>query len=179
MSPQAPYLLSSGPRPGTRSSQPRFTAWLHLGISKPSTSSSHLRLLHSSGMVTLGSKQVGADPGLHHLGNRRACTPSGQLQTTSENHHPAPALLKLHTGQRLVVSGHSQSLQLTGLGKPLPLTFQQQSRIKHKRRVYSAHAEGAPHVPSLGDRSSCATGPYQIPATLGYTAKTGSQSSST
>ena len=32
-------------------SQIRVTAWLHLGISKPSTSSSHLTLLYSSGRV--------------------------------------------------------------------------------------------------------------------------------
>ena len=33
------------------SSQIRVTAWLHLGTSKPSTSSSHLRLCYSSGRV--------------------------------------------------------------------------------------------------------------------------------
>ena len=39
--PPAPrYHMVSGPRPGTSSSQPRLTSWLHLGISKPSTSSS-------------------------------------------------------------------------------------------------------------------------------------------
>ena len=59
-----------------------------------------------------GKTQVGADLGLHHPGNPRASTPSGQLQT-SENHHPAPAQLVLHRGGRLGVSGHRQSLQLT------------------------------------------------------------------
>ena len=51
MSPQLPYRLLSDPRPSSSSGPLRFTAWLHLGISKPSTSSSHLRLLYSSGRV--------------------------------------------------------------------------------------------------------------------------------
>ena len=38
-SPQAAYLLVNDPRPSTSSSQPRFTAWLCLGISKPSMES--------------------------------------------------------------------------------------------------------------------------------------------
>ena len=130
------------PRPGTSSSQPRFTAWLLLGISKPSTIKSHLRLLCTSGRVALGKKQVEADLGLYHLGNPRASGPNGQLQTTSEHHHPAPAHLILHGGQKLVVSGHSQSLQLTGLGKSLPLICQQQPRSNYKRRMYSAHTKG-------------------------------------
>ena len=36
--------------------QVRVTAWLHLGISKPSMTSSHLRLLYSSGRVSGGSQ---------------------------------------------------------------------------------------------------------------------------
>ena len=55
----------------------------------------------------------------------------------------------------MVVSGHSQSLQLTGLGKSLPLICQQQPRLNYKRRIYSAHTEGTPSVPSLGDRGGC------------------------
>ena len=55
----------------------KVTAWIHLGISKPSTSSSHLRLLYSSGMEALDKTQVGADLDLHHPGNPRASTPSG------------------------------------------------------------------------------------------------------
>ena len=136
------------PRPGTSSSQPGFTAWLHLGIPKPSISSSHLRLLSNPGRVSLGKTQVGADLHLDHLGNPRVCAPSGQLQTTLEHHHPAPAQLILKGGQRLVVSGHSQSLQLTGLGKSLPLTCQQQPRLNYKRRVYLAHTQGTPRVPA-------------------------------
>ena len=130
------------PRLSTSSSQPRFTASLCLGISQPSRSSSHLRLLYSSGRVLLGKTQVGADLGFQHSGNPMASAPSGQLQTTSEHHHAALAQLILHRGQRMVVSGHSQLLQLTGLGKSLPLTCQQQPRLNYKRRVYSAHTEG-------------------------------------
>ena len=51
----------------------------------------------------------------------------------------------------MVVSGHSQLLQLTGLGKSLPLTCQQQPRLNYKRRVYSAHTKDTLQVPSLGD----------------------------
>ena len=126
------------------SSQIRFTDWLHLGISKPSTSSNHLRLLCSPGRVALGETQVGADLGLHHPGNPRASAPSGQLQTMQEYHHPVLAQLILHGLWRLVISGHSQSLQLTGLGKSLPLICQKQPRLNYKRRVYSAHTQGAP-----------------------------------
>ena len=61
------YPLLSGPRPGTSNSQPRSTVWLHLGISKPSTSSSHLRLLYRSCGVAPDRKQVGTDTGLNHL----------------------------------------------------------------------------------------------------------------
>ena len=155
------------------SSQIRFTAWLHLQISKPSISSSHLKLLYRSGRVAPGKTQVGADLDLHHLGN-----PSGQLQTTPE-HHPAPAQVILHRGHRLVVSGHSQSLQVTGLGESLPLICLQQPRLNYKRRVYSVHTEGALRVLSLGDRGGCATGLYRTPTTLGHTTKAWSQSSST
>ena len=128
---QAPYLLLSGLRSSINSSQPRFAAWLHLGISKPSTSSSHLRLLYSSGKVALGKTEVGTDLGLHPPGNPRTRTSSGQLQTMLD-HHPVSAQLILHRGWRLVVSGHSQSLQLTDLGKSLPLTCQQQSRLNYR-----------------------------------------------
>ena len=179
MSTQPPYFLLSGPKHSTSSSQPRFIAWLHLGISKSSTSSSHLRLLYSSGRVAPSKTQVGAYLGLHHLGNPRASTPSRQLQTTSEQDHPTPAQLILHGGQSVVVSDHSQSLQLTGLGKSLPLTCQQQPRLNYKRRMYSAHMKGIPRVPSLHDRGSCGTGLYRAPSTLGHTTKTRGQSSST
>ena len=133
------------PRPSTSSNQSRFTAWLCQGISKPSTNSSHLRLLHSSGRVAPGETQVGADLGLHHPGNPRASTTSGQLQTRSEHHHPAPAQLILQGGCGLVVTGHSKSfpLQLTGLSKSLPLICQQQSRLIHKQNVYSANVKCA------------------------------------
>ena len=41
-----------------------------------------------------------------------------------------------------MVSGPSQSLQLPGLDKSLPLICQQQPRLNHKRGVYSAHKKG-------------------------------------
>ena len=123
-----------------------------------------------------GQTKVGADLGLHHLGNPRACAPSGQLQTTLEHHHPAPTWLILHRGLRLVVSGHSQCLQLTGLGKSLPLMCQQQPRLSCKRRVYSAHTKGTPQVLSLGDRGGCAAGLCRTPTALGHTTKAGSHS---
>ena len=71
----------------------------------------------------------------------------------------------------MVVSGHSQSLQLTGLGKSLPFICQQQPRLNYKRKVYSAHMEGVPQVYSLGDRGGCTTGPYRTPTTLGHATK--------
>ena len=61
-----------------------------------------------------------------------------------EHYHPAPAQLILHGGRRVVVSGHSQSLLLTGLGKSLPLICQQQPMLNHKKRVYSTHMKGIP-----------------------------------
>ena len=128
--PPAPYLLLCVPRPSTRSSQLRFTAWLHLGIPKPCTSSGHLRWLYTSCRAAPRKTQVGTGFGLHHPGNPRACALRGQLLTTSEHHHPSPAQLILHGGQRLVVSGHSQSLQLTGLSKSLPLTSRQCSTTR-------------------------------------------------
>ena len=149
--PQHKYFLLRGPSLGTSSSQPRFTAWLHQESLSPRTSSSHLRLLYGSGRVAPGKTQVGTDLGLHYLGNARACTYSEQLQTTPEHHHCAPAQMILHGGWMLVVSGHSQSLLLTDLGKSLSLTCQQQSRLNYKRRVYSAHTKDVPQVPSLGD----------------------------
>ena len=55
-------MVGIGPHP--ISSKPRFTVWLHLEISKPSTSSSHLRLLYSSGRMASGKTKVGAGLGL-------------------------------------------------------------------------------------------------------------------
>ena len=113
-----------------------------------------------------------ADLGLHQLENTRACTPSGQLQSMSEHHLPALPQLIFYGGGRWVVSGPSQSLQLTGLSKSLLLTCQHQSRPNYKQRVYySAHTKGTPGVPSLGDRGGCATGPYRTPTTLGHVTK--------
>ena len=94
--------------------------------------------------MALGITQVGAELGLYHLGKPRACIPSGQIQTMSEHHYPAPTQLILHRGWKFVVSAYSQSLQLTGLGKSLPMICQQQPRLNYKRKVYSVHMEGAP-----------------------------------
>ena len=80
----------------------------------------------------------------------------------------APAQLILHRGWRLVGSGQCQSLQLTNLGKSLPLTSQQQPRLNYKKRIYSACMKDTPQVPSLGASGGCATGPYRIPTTLGH-----------
>ena len=90
-----------------------------------------------------------------------------------------PAQRVTHSGQRLVVSGHSQSSQLTGLGKSLPLTCQQQPRLNYNRRVYSAHTKGAPRVPGLGVTGGSAIGPHRTPTTIGHTTKTWSERSST
>ena len=92
-----------------------------------------------------------------------------------EHHHLAPAQLILHGGWELVVSDHSQSLQLIGLGKSLPLISQQQPMLNYKRRVYSAHTQDIPQVPSYGDKGGWATGPYRTPTTLGNTTKTQSK----
>ena len=80
----SPYLLLSGPRPGTSSSQPRFTAWLHLGISKPSTSPAT-----SDCFIAQARWPWQNTLGLHHVGNPKACAHSGQLQTMLEHHHDA------------------------------------------------------------------------------------------
>ena len=84
--------------------------------------------------------QMEADLGLYHLGNPRACTPSGQLQTTLEHH---PITSTSHGGRWLLARGQPV-LQLSGLGKSLPLTYLWQSRLIYKRREYSAHTEGTP-----------------------------------
>ena len=165
-------------RTSTGSSQLRSTAWLPLGISKPNTSSSYHRLLYITQAGWSWEKhRLGADLALHHVGNPRACASSGELQTTSKRHHPAPAQLILHGVWRLVFSGHSQSLQLTGLGKSLPLVYQKQSRLNYKRRAYLFHMKGVPQIPNLGTRGGCATGPYRT--YLGHATKTGTHNSST
>ena len=144
--PLALYLLLSSPSPGTSKSQPRFTAWLCLGISKISTSSSHLRLLYSSGRMAWGRTQAGADLGA--ASPRKSQNLLTQWTTTDHMGAP-PSCPHLFTadppqGQRVVVSDHSQSLQLIGLGKSLPLISQQQLKLNYKRRVYSDHTKGVP-----------------------------------
>ena len=158
------------PRPGTSSSQPRFTSWLHLGISNSSTSSNHCRLFHSSGRVALGKTQVVADLGLQHPGNPRASTHSGQLSTMLEQHYPVPAQLILHGGWRLVVSGHSHFLQLTVYVPPIYLPTATKAQLQEV---------SVPRVLSLDDKGGCTTGLYRTPTTLGHTTKTWSQSNPT
>ena len=119
----------------------------------------------------------GADFSLHYPENPRASAPSGQLETKSEHHHPAPAQLILHGGRRLVISCHSQCLQLTGLGRSLPLICQQQPSLL--TRGESAHTKGAPRVLSFSDRGGCATVPYRTPTALGHSTKPGVHSCST
>ena len=60
-----------------------------------------------------------------------------------------------------MVSGHSQSLQLTALCKSLSLIFQKQPRINYQRRVYSAHGKGVPRVCGLVERGGYAMGVYR------------------
>ena len=86
---------------------------------QPSTSSCLLRLLYSSGRVATGKTEGGANLGLYHPGNPKVRASSGQLQTALVHYHLTPAQQILHGGQKLAVSGHSQSLQLTSLGKSL------------------------------------------------------------
>ena len=148
MSPQTPYLLLRCRRPNTSSMPAKIHGLASPGISKSSKISNHLRSFYSPGTVAPGKTQLGADFGLHHLGNCIAWAHSGQLQTRWEHHHPAPAQLILHRGWRLVVSGYIQSLHPTGLGKSLPLNCQHQSKLNYKGRVYSAHTKGSPQLPS-------------------------------
>ena len=51
----APYLSLISPRPGTSSNRPWFTAWPHMGTSKPNTSSSHLQIALQ--LMLCGSRQ--------------------------------------------------------------------------------------------------------------------------
>ena len=142
-------------------------------------SSSNLRLLYNSGRMALGKTQVVADLGLHHPESPRPEHPVDRYTPCLEHHHPAFVQLILHRGLRLVASGHSQSLQATGLGKSLPLICQQQPRLNYKRKMYSTHTKSTPQVPSWGHKGGIVTGPYRTPTTLGHTTKTQSQSSST
>ena len=153
------------PRLGTGSSQLRFIAWLHLGISKTSKSSSPLRLLYSSGRVASGKTQLRADLGLYHLGNPKARTPSGQVQIMLENHHPAPAQLILHSGQW---SQPTLAADWPGKIPPIDLTTATKAHLQEEGVL--SPQKGAPQVPSLGDRGGCAIGPYKTP-TLGHATK--------
>ena len=97
-----------------------------------------------AGWLRTTHRWVGADLVLQPPGKPQSvCT---QWTATDHVGEPPPCLphpqLILHGGWRLVVSGHSQSLLLIGLGKSLPLTCQHQPRLNYKRRGYSAHTKG-------------------------------------
>ena len=84
-------VLLSGPSPGLAAASlhsPFSFAWESPG---PAQVAAICRLLCSLYRVATGGTQVGADLGLHHLGNPRACAPSRQLQTMLKHRHPAPA----------------------------------------------------------------------------------------
>ena len=93
----------------------------------------------------------------HRWGLKLACTTwkpqSLCTQSTATDHvrtqPPCPCMANLPW--RVEVGGqcHSQSLQLTGLGKSLPLTCQQQSKLNYKRRVHPTHMKEPFQVPSL------------------------------
>ena len=72
----------SGPRPGSSSSWPWFTAWPCLVTSKPCTSTSHLQIVPGDPRQNTGS--CWSWPALPE---RPQNTPSGQLETTLK-HHP-------------------------------------------------------------------------------------------
>ena len=126
--------------------------------------------------------QVVADLCLHLLGTPEPVHPvdSYRLPPPQAKHSrdglwaPDPCLSKscsvewalaqfiFHGGQRWVFSCHSWSLQLTGLGKALPLTCQHQSSFNYEKRVCSDHTNGASQVSGLGYRGGCATGPHLL-----------------
>ena len=71
-----------------------------------------------------------------------------------------------------MISGHSQSLQLIGLGVnptdvPTAIKAQLQEEGVHNSMGV------ATQVPSLDDRGGCATGCYRTPTTLGHSTKLG------
>ena len=100
---QATASLSE-PQAGIRGSQSRLTAWLCLGISKPSITSSHLRLLYNSGGVAPGKTLVGDDLGLHHPGNPRASAPT-QWTSTDPIGAPPPCPFMVDPPRRVEVGG--------------------------------------------------------------------------
>ena len=140
-----------------------------------SISSSHLKLPYSLGRVALGETQWGL---MLALTTQETPGPAHPV-VIYRPLLPCPCTADPSQRARLVGSGHSQSLQLSGLGESLPLTGQQQPRLNHKRRVCTAHMKATPLALSLGGGGVCATGPYRTPTTIGHTTKTGSQSSST
>ena len=117
---QLPYLLLIGPRLCTSSSQISFTSWLPLGISKPSTSSSHLRVLYSSCRVATAE---------YRWGLTLAClireTPEPAQPGDRYRPHRRTTTLPPHSGSSMERGGWGsvvrQPLQLTDLGKSPPI----------------------------------------------------------
>ena len=179
--PPASIPLVKWSRPSTRSSQSRSTAWL---FTWESPSPAQVAAISDCFIVHAEWPQA------EHSGDwfqpALPRKPQSLCTQWTATHHvealpPCPCTADPPQRVEVGVSGHSQSLQLTGLGKYLPLTCQQHQRTttRRGRRVYSAHMKGTSRVSSLGDRGSCATGPCRTPTTLGYTTKTWNHSSST
>ena len=147
------------------SRQIKFTTWFHLGISKPSTSSSHLRLLYSSGWLPREK---------HRWRLTVACTtqetpgPGHPVDSYSRAPPPCPCTADPPRRTEVGAQWSQPILAADCLGKSLHLIYQQQPKLNYKRRVYSAHMKGTSQVPSLGDRGVCATGPYRIHTELGH-----------
>ena len=142
MSSQHPYLLLSGPESGTSSIQLDSQLgyiWESLSPAQVATISDYF------------IAQAGWSWAKYRWGLTMACAtreiPGSVHPGTATDHIGSTTVLPLQADPprraRLVVSGYSQSLQLTGLSKSLPLICQQQPSLNYKRRVYSAHPKGA------------------------------------
>ena len=145
-------LASVCSRPGTSSSQLRFTAWLQLGISKPSTSSSHLSLLYSSGRVPCAK---------HRRGLTLACTtqetpgPMHPVYNYGPHHHievPPPCPCTADPLRRAEISGQWSEPVLAADWPekipPIDLPTETKAQLQ-KKRVLSLH-EGCTLSTQLG-----------------------------
>ena len=122
VSPQSWYLLLSGPRHDTSSSQPRLT----LGFTWESPSPAQVPAISDCFIA-----QAEWHWEKYRLGLTLVCTTWESPEPThpvdsyrphqSTSNHPAPTQVIFHRGWMLVVSSHSQSLQLAGLSKFIPL----------------------------------------------------------
>ena len=163
-------LASVRPRPGTSSSQPRITVWLHLGIFKPSSNSTI-----SDDFLA----QAGWPWAKHRSGPTLACI----TQDTPGPAHPVDNYKPLQSTTTL--PHHSWSSEEGGgwwsVFTDNACSWQSWVNPSHwsansnqgsyNRRVYAAHTKGTPRVPSLGGRGGCAIGLYRKLTTLGHTMK--------